>query len=1007
VAKLQLLLVDADPRSVRVLEVSLRNAGYNVSTAPDGLDALAKLEVSPPALVISDTRLPNLDGYGLVRRMKERADWASIPVVFLTSQRSIEDKIRGLELGVEDYLTKPIFVRDLLARVNLLLARRTAESLATRGAAGRTKFAGSLEDMAVIDLLQTFEVSRKTGVLLLTHDEQTAKIFFREGKVIDAELTRLRGEEAVYRTLLWNDGQFEVHFGTIANEDIIETSTQGLLMEGMRRVDEWGRLLEQLPPLSTIFEVDHGQLLERLNEIPDELNGILRLFNGRRTLIQVVDNSPFEDLSTLATISKLYFEGLLTIAEGAERHDADSVVPSIEDPPRDPGGRHSAMPATYGPSSSSPSSDNERLSWVADGDALGGPDAGSDASRDASSDASSGHAPSSSEPGTSSAAHASRDDDNAPVTALERPVGAHPASLAERASSAEAAPAQAHDEPAAQATAAADGALPTENAAPAPPPQGLSGEEVPRGNTSEEPRDSVHPQAQGGDPGAGEGAVGAASDAEPAGPPPTVQATPAAIKRDGVGEPPSTTDETPNAKRRDEPSAASDQASGATSPRKVDLPPSTQHETPQAKRTDAADEPMLPAAEPATIPGLGKGGGPSPLAPAEEPSAPLYLVRKISDGDPAGAAEPLPLQVKRGAAKTMPSSPGMVSAAAEAAAILAAATSPPPPLAAVVSPEPEREPEPTHGEPASAPTSPVLTAAANGSDPNDSSADAGASQTHDLGATIRSGREKRPSQKSKAAVVTQQDDSGISGSFFAEGHKLSEPEAHRAPAHLEGFDDEDDDRERPDPAMLRQREERRKRLMSVVYAALGVSVLIGVVGLFRHQMNAGSDAASTAPAPTLPAPSAPHRVVGTVVPPHPSAAHPSGPGAFPHGSASAEPAASGASSASSAGAAGASASASASGAPAGSAPLPEGEPDLARAKEFKAKALSLLNRSKFADGAEASREAIAADPTDANSYVYLGTALMELGKHADAKAVGAQCLERAKRGPVHECRLLR
>ena len=73
-AKQQLLLVDADPRSVRVLEVSLRNAGYNVSTAQDGLDALAKLEVSPPALVISDTRLPNLDGYGLVRRMKERPE---------------------------------------------------------------------------------------------------------------------------------------------------------------------------------------------------------------------------------------------------------------------------------------------------------------------------------------------------------------------------------------------------------------------------------------------------------------------------------------------------------------------------------------------------------------------------------------------------------------------------------------------------------------------------------------------------------------------------------------------------------------------------------------------------------------------------------------------------------------------------------------------------------------------------------------------------------------------
>src|SRR4029079_4946838 len=81
----------------------------------------------------------------------------------------------------------------------------------------------------------------------------------------------------------------------------------------MRRVDEWGRLLEQLPSLKTIFEIDHEQLVERLNEIPDELNGILRLFDGRRTLMDVVDDSPFEDLSTLSTISKLYFEGLLVL----------------------------------------------------------------------------------------------------------------------------------------------------------------------------------------------------------------------------------------------------------------------------------------------------------------------------------------------------------------------------------------------------------------------------------------------------------------------------------------------------------------------------------------------------------------------------------------------------------------------------------------------------------------------------------------------------------------------
>lgn len=332
-AKQQLLLVDADSRSVRVLEVSLKKAGYSVTTAKDGVDALAKIELSTPDLVLTDTRLPKLDGYALVRKLKEKPEWSGIPVVFLTSQKSIEDKIRGLELGVEDYLTKPIFVRELIARVNLLLARRTREGIATRAPVatqpgGRTRFSGSVADMNVVDLLQTFEVSRKSGIVHINNGNAAAKIYFRDGKVVDASLGRLLGEEAVYRTLIWNEGEFEVEFTKVDCPDVIESSTQGLLMEGMRRVDEWGRLLEALPPLTTVFEVDSNELLDRLNEIPDELNSILRLFDAKRTLMQVVDESPFEDLSTLSTISKLYFEGLLVPADTPA--EPDDVVPSID-----------------------------------------------------------------------------------------------------------------------------------------------------------------------------------------------------------------------------------------------------------------------------------------------------------------------------------------------------------------------------------------------------------------------------------------------------------------------------------------------------------------------------------------------------------------------------------------------------------------------------------------------------------------------------------------------------
>jgi DNA-binding response OmpR family regulator len=315
VAKQKVLIVDADPRSLRVLEVSLRQAGYSVTCAKDGEDAWATVESLAPDLVICDTRLPRLDGYGLVRKIKSAKDHSHVPVLLLTSQKSVEDKIRGLELGVEDYLTKPIFVRELLARVALVFARRAHDRIADgdgeEGEDKKTRFSGSIRDMTVVDLIQTLEVARKTGAIRLRSATATAELVFKEGRLIDAEAGVLRGEEAVYRALVWPDAEFEVTFGPTKDDRTIEMSTQAVLMEGMRRVDEWGRLAEQLPSLDVVLEIDDAALLSRLPEIPDELNGVLRLFDGKRSLWNVVDESPFDDLSTLSTIAKMLFEGLL------------------------------------------------------------------------------------------------------------------------------------------------------------------------------------------------------------------------------------------------------------------------------------------------------------------------------------------------------------------------------------------------------------------------------------------------------------------------------------------------------------------------------------------------------------------------------------------------------------------------------------------------------------------------------------------------------------------------
>ena len=346
-SKQSLLLVDGDPRSQRVLEVSLKKAGFNVTTAVHGEDALEKIALALPDLILSETKLEVVDGFELCQRLKNNPAWQGIPFVFLTAQTEIEYKIRGLELGCDDYLTKPIYIKEIVTRVRILLQKQQRTKIEQKRE-GRTRFQGRLSDMAVVDLIQTIELSRKSGVIQFHGEEAegaaapVAAIYFRDGKVIDAELGGLSGEDAIYRLLTWNDGEFEVVFRTVRRREVIAMTTQGLLMEGMRRLDEWGRLLEQLPNLQARFEVDVKELAARIGDIPDEHNSILKLFDGRRTLMDVIDASQFGDLETLEVIAKLYFEGLLfevTPPPARTRTPTEEWFPAkmLEATPTDPG----------------------------------------------------------------------------------------------------------------------------------------------------------------------------------------------------------------------------------------------------------------------------------------------------------------------------------------------------------------------------------------------------------------------------------------------------------------------------------------------------------------------------------------------------------------------------------------------------------------------------------------------------------------------------------------------
>jgi two-component system alkaline phosphatase synthesis response regulator PhoP len=119
----RVLVVDDDRQIVRVLQSYLEQAGYHVSTAYEGETALRAIRAEHPDLVVLDLMLPDRDGWEIARLLRADPHLASLPIIMLTARVEDADKIVGLELGADDYITKPFNPREVLARVRAVLRR--------------------------------------------------------------------------------------------------------------------------------------------------------------------------------------------------------------------------------------------------------------------------------------------------------------------------------------------------------------------------------------------------------------------------------------------------------------------------------------------------------------------------------------------------------------------------------------------------------------------------------------------------------------------------------------------------------------------------------------------------------------------------------------------------------------------------------------------------------------------------------------------------------------------
>jgi CheY-like chemotaxis protein len=231
----KLLLVEDNPMVLGMLQHALSPLAA-VTAASESADALLKAVDDPPDLVVCDYRLPGMDGRQLIEKLKSRPKTANFSAVLMANKADIAERLSPQD-AADDYLEKPFFLREAVRRIKRMIDRIALEKMA-KTAPSDGVVRGNLAQMNVIDLMQSLEMGRKSCQLTLTKDGDKCEVFFAEGQVKHATYGSLVGDEAVFKVLRWTGGSFELDFEGKTDKETTQLNTQGLLMEGLRLLDE-------------------------------------------------------------------------------------------------------------------------------------------------------------------------------------------------------------------------------------------------------------------------------------------------------------------------------------------------------------------------------------------------------------------------------------------------------------------------------------------------------------------------------------------------------------------------------------------------------------------------------------------------------------------------------------------------------------------------------------------------------------------------------------------------
>ena len=296
----RVLIVEPDAGPRGLLQLGLIREGFQVAALASAEEAEGHLSegLLLPGLVVAEVGLGGADGIALCQRLRAHPRLRDVPVLLLAAHPSAGEMEAAGRAGADDYLPKPLFVADLVSLVRLRAGRVARDAT----------LESSTDVLPLAAALRALLTGSSSGRLLL---EPGGQLLFRRGEVVSVRFEGVEGEQGLTRMLCLGRGPYRIHLGPVLARGEVSVGVRELCGRLGNELLLWERLVAVSVPVEAVLQPDFEALRTVLPDLPREAEALLRLFDGKRTVREVILASRLTEVATLNTASRLYALGVL------------------------------------------------------------------------------------------------------------------------------------------------------------------------------------------------------------------------------------------------------------------------------------------------------------------------------------------------------------------------------------------------------------------------------------------------------------------------------------------------------------------------------------------------------------------------------------------------------------------------------------------------------------------------------------------------------------------------